>query len=206
MLGKGFAQSSAYFDFSQYNLFDKEKMSNYLNDWIKARMPSAGATNDNVFALFKSCLAQLIHHRAWLDETLHHDSVLCLSPFWSEVAPHSEHVTTRYPWDASDDTPTFTGLPVDVLYMAKVESLTNKLEAIWAALLSDNSRVVHEVLTGLTGELDKWSVGGEGYGLSREIDHKLDQLLQHMTAVRPVQLPLPEQDTTFDAGGIEEDD
>ena len=27
-----------------------------------------------------------------------------------------------------------------------------------------------------------------------------------MTAVRPVQLPLPEQDTTFDAGGIEEDD
>jgi hypothetical protein len=27
-----------------------------------------------------------------------------------------------------------------------------------------------------------------------------------MTAVRPVQLPLPEQDTTFDTGGIEEDD
>jgi hypothetical protein len=90
--------------------------------------------------------------------------------------------------------------------MAKVESLTKKLEEMWAALLSDNSRVVHEVLTGLTGELDKWSVGGEGYGLSREIDHKLDQLLQQMTAVRPVQLPLPEQDTTFDACGIEEDD
>ena len=66
--------------------------------------------------------------------------------------------------------------------------------------------VVHEVLTGLTGELEKQSVGGEGYGLSREMDHKLDKLLQQMTAVRPVQLPLPEQDTTFDAGGIEEDD
>ena len=90
--------------------------------------------------------------------------------------------------------------------MAKVESLTKKLEEMWAALLSVNSRVVHEVLTGLTGELDKRSVGGEGYGLSREIDHKLDQLLQQMTAVRPVQLPLPEQDTTFDTGGIEEDD
>ena len=38
------------------------------------------------------------------------------------------------------------------------------------------------------------------------MDHKLDKLLQQMTAVRPVQLPLPEQDTTFDAGGIEEDD
>lgn len=181
-------------------------MSNDLNHWIKARMPSAGAANDNVFALFKSCLAQLIYHRTWLDETLHHDSVLHLSPFWSEVVPHSEHVTTRYPWDASDDTPTFTGLPVDVLYMAKVESLTKKLEEMWTALLSDNSRVVHEVLTGLTGELDKRSVGGEGYGLSREMDHKLDKLLQQMTAVRPVQLPLPEQDSTFDAGGIEEDD
>ena len=70
--------------------------------------------------------------------------------------------------------------------MAKVESLTKKLKEMWAALLSDNSRVVHEVLTGLMGELEKWSVGGEGYGPSREIDHKLDQLLQQMTVVRPV--------------------
>jgi len=27
-----------------------------------------------------------------------------------------------------------------------------------------------------------------------------------MTAVRPIELPLPEHDTNFDAGGIEEDD
>ena len=116
-------------------------MSNDLNHWIKARMPSAGAANDNVFASFKSCLAQLIYHRTWLEKALHHVSVLCLSPFWSEVAPHSEHVTTGYPLDASDDTPTFTGLPVDVLYMAKVESLIKKLKEMWAALLSGNSRV-----------------------------------------------------------------
>jgi len=49
--------------------------------------------------------------------------------------------------------------------MAKVESLTKKLEEMWAALLSDNSRVVHEVLTSLTGELDKRSVGGEVWSL-----------------------------------------
>jgi hypothetical protein len=80
-----------------------------LNDWIKARMPSAGAANDIRCLHYSShTLLNSFYYRTWLDETLHHDSVLCLSPFWSEVAPHSEHVTTRYPWDASDHTPTFT--------------------------------------------------------------------------------------------------
>ena len=40
----------------------------------------------------------------------------------------------------------------------------------------------------------------------KEIDQNLDQLLQQITAVRPVQLPLPVQDINFDAGGIKEDD
>ena len=55
----GFADSNAYFDFSSYNPTDEETVS---KDWIKSMMPATGAVNNKVFALFKSCIAQLIYH------------------------------------------------------------------------------------------------------------------------------------------------
>ena len=54
------------------------------------------------------------------------------------------------------------------------------------AVVADNSWVVKEVRDKMEQELDLWSIGGEGFGLSRDIDHKIDMLcLDSPPEVRP---------------------
>ena len=112
-----------------------------LDEWIKARMPSGGKTNEHILSVFKMCIASLIFHREWLDENIHTGNPLRCSPFWSEVIPFSDHVMTRFPWNRTVDTPEITGLPIDVLYMVKVESLKLEFQIFKDAVLRDNERL-----------------------------------------------------------------
>ena len=209
-LGKGFAESLPYFDFSLFDPIVKEQMTKEVDDWIKARMPGGAALNESVFALFKACLSSLVFHRDWLNCSIHSENALRTSPFWSETIPHSEHVTTRYPWNKMNDTPEFTGLPVDVMYMAKVEKMQIELEAFKVALLQDNSRVVEEITNNVEMSLDRRSIGGERYGISVELNHKLDALLEKLsvpvtqTGTEP--MDVDGMDDAFFCGGLEEDD
>ena len=119
-------------------------------------MHSSDVVNESVFALFKLCLAALVYHRDFLDNSINSENAFCISPFWSEVIPFSEHATTRYPWNQTVDTPEFTGLPVDVIYMAKVESLHMELESLKVALVEDNRHIVEEITINFKTSLDMW--------------------------------------------------
>ena len=80
-LSKRFAESLPYFDLSDYSGLEREQKLRQLDRWIKDRMPAVAATNDAVFYLFKMCLASLIHHREWLNETLHSESPVRMTSF-----------------------------------------------------------------------------------------------------------------------------
>ncbi len=113
-----------------------------------------GTLNESVFALFMTCIASFIYHKSWLDETVHPENALRCSPFWSETIPSSEHVITCYPWNRSKDTPEFTGLPVDVLYMAKVEKLQMEIIELKHSLLVDDVRIEKAIVDGIENSLD----------------------------------------------------
>ena len=94
---------------------------------------------------------------------------------------------TKFPWNKTQDTPEFTGLPTDVLYMTQVENLKREMdellksfELMRSALLADNTQVVKEVCEKIISELDLRSVGGEGYCLSRDINQKIDLLISRL--------------------------
>ena len=53
-----------------------------------------------------------------------------------------------------------------------------ELEAFKEALLQDNSHVVQEITNKVEMSLDRCSIGGERYGISVELNHKLDALLE----------------------------
>ena len=115
-----------------------------------------------------------------MDEVTHEDNALQLSPFWSEPIPYASCIVTRFPWNKTQDTPEFTGLPTDVLYMTQVENLKMEMdellksfELMRSALLADNCRVVVEVCEKIISELDLRSVGREGYIVLHDIDQKL---------------------------------
>jgi hypothetical protein len=166
--------------------------------------------NPETFQLFKFCVASVIFHRGWLDEITHEDTALRLPPFWSEPCPYASCVVTKFPWNTTRDTPDVTGLPMDILYMTQMEELKMEMnellksfELMRSALVADNSRVVKEVCEKIISELDLRSVGGEGYGLSCDIDQKLTCsshaliLLEHLSLVPTHRYPVMKMATIF---------
>lgn len=145
-------------------------------------MPEAAAVNDAVFYLFKMCLASLIHHRQWLNESLHSESPIRLTSFWYEDIPLADHVTTKFPLTRTNDTPEFTGIPIDVLYMAKIEEQNAIIARLEERLIQDNNRVVGEITGHIDKALDDRDVGGEGFLMGRDIIEKLDTLITRSTA------------------------
>ncbi len=71
-LGKRFAESCPYFDFSDCGESEKEARHKKIDDWIQCRMPELCSTE--TFRLFKFCVATFIFHRDWLDENIHEDT------------------------------------------------------------------------------------------------------------------------------------
>ena len=149
-----------------------------LDRWIKDRMPESGRQNDAIFFVFKSCLASLIYHRPWLNETIHSDNSIRLSPFWYEDIPYADHVTTCFPWTRTDDTPEFTGIPLDVLYLAKIEEQNKKIAELEQRLIDDNTRVIDTINTHIDEALDARAVGGEGFCMAKTMMEKIDKLIE----------------------------
>ena len=74
-LGKGFAESLPYFDFSHLDSAQKGLKRREVDQWVKPRMPG-DTSNESVFALFMTCIASFIYHKSWLDETVHPENAL----------------------------------------------------------------------------------------------------------------------------------
>jgi hypothetical protein len=117
---------------------------------------------------------------------------------------------TRFPWNKTRNTPEFTGLPPNILYLSKIQSLKLEMKELKAAfcefkeeVLHDNSRVADVIVARLNDSLDKREVGGSGYGICQELDRKLNELLKLDN--RPQESTLQPPDLAF-AGeeGIED--
>ena len=44
--------------------------------------------------------------------------------------PHAKHVTVRFPWNKTADTPVFNGIPPHTVQLAKLESIERKVEQL----------------------------------------------------------------------------
>ena len=151
-LSKEFAASPAYFDFSSCTRFEQETNKRGVDNWIKDRMPDEAKKNDKVFALFKMCIATIEYNREFLMKNLHSNSSIRTSIFLLEKAPVVEHLTVKYPWNKTSDTPEFTGIPPDILILAEFESMKIRLEEMQLSLEVSIERA-------LKRELDARAVG-----------------------------------------------
>ena len=98
------------------------------------------------------------------------------SSIWNEDILFEEKVVVRYPWDATDYTPEITGLPPDIVLLAKIESMKLEMAALKADLKSTFEKT-------LTEQLDQREVGGSGFARGNEIIDKLETILERVAEV-----------------------
>jgi hypothetical protein len=171
-----FAESIPYFDLLEFDLVEREVRHHRLDSWIWARMPAGGAVNEGVFWLFKCCIASLVYHRQWLQQNLHSENPVFATPFLSEMdsMPFTDCITTRFLWNATDETPVLTGVPSDVLLMAKIEELELTIKRLESRQREESDRIIDTVTTRVNDSLDERSVGGDCYGLTKQVLEKID--------------------------------
>lgn len=170
-MSRHFAASPAYFDLSSMNRTEREQSDRQINGWIKDRMPEEAQSNDKVLSLFKMCVASIGYHHQFLEENLHSRSSIRTSIFMLETIPLQDRVTVKYPWNSTIDTPDFTGIPPDILILAKFESMTLQLEAMQKSLNASFEAT-------LKRELDNRQVGGSNDARLADIQNQLTTLLQ----------------------------
>jgi hypothetical protein len=89
---------------------------------------------------------------------------------------------------------------VETLKM-EIQELKSKFGQLVEAVVQDNNRVVKEICERVEKELDLRSVGGEGYGLSREIDRKLNLLISRLDSAPEIRPSPPRPQAPDDEDG-----
>ena len=82
----------------------------------------------------------------------------------------------------------------------EMDELLKSFGLMRSALVANNNRVVKEVCEKIVSEVDLRSVGREGYGLSRDIDRKIDLLISCLDTPQEV-VPCPYTQVPNDEDG-----
>lgn len=182
-LGKEFAASPPYIDFSDCTRADKELHIANIDAWIIARMPPSARDNDKVFMLFKTCLASLYYHREFVNTSLHTNSCLRTNHFMTEEMPFVGNLTVKYPWNATSDTPEVTGMPPDVLILSKFERLQENFDRLQADMAQLKDDISTNFTAILKSELDARDIGGSAYGQVHSMVNKADEMMRKMESM-----------------------
>ena len=183
---KEFGASPAYFDFSTCDRRDCERYRRQLDDWIKDRMPIDGRSNEKVFAVFKMCISSIEYHKEFLMTNLHKVSNIRASVFMIETAPHTQHLTVKYPWNKTIDTPELTGIPPDILIMSEFEMMKQCMQNMKISLETSFD-------TSLKRELDARSIGSMMHFQVTEMMTRMDQVLSTISTKQSPAVSAPEE-------------
>jgi hypothetical protein len=135
-LEKEFAVCRPYFD---YTKLESEQERNAVKieimKCIDSWLPSDATVATRMLA--QELFASVCFHRNYLDEHLHKNLPFRDSPFFKDI-PQAVLNAARiaYPWDATEDTPKFTGIPPHVSLLAKQESLQIELGQLRESIAS----------------------------------------------------------------------
>lgn len=120
-----------YFDFSNLDsAVDRQSQKEELDKFLAEHLPSSVSCTSLMLA--RELYASICFHHQYLDEHLHASSPFRDSPFFKDIPQNiMERARIAYPWDATCDTPIFTGIPPHASLLAKKQrELQNELEML----------------------------------------------------------------------------
>ena len=103
-----------------------------------------------------------------------------------ETAPHTQHLTVKYPWNKTIDTPELTGIPPDILIMSEFEMMKQCMQNMKISLETSFD-------TSLKRELDARSIGSMMHFQVTEMMTRMDQVLSTISTKQSPAVSAPEE-------------
>ena len=126
---------------------------------LKDYMVHGDTVPASVHHIFYFCFASICFHSDFLKEVLHEKNKLRASHFFTHIPVEMKAAATvKYPWNQTETTPTFTGLPPHITILANFQTLMVEMESTKDAILS-----------GLIAELDRRRIGSQSHFDKEEI-------------------------------------
>jgi hypothetical protein len=172
---KEFAVCRPYFDFTEIEDVEmRERLKVELGTWLNDRLPTNTPTSARHLA--RGLFASVCFHHKFLDDTLHEKSTFRESLFFKDIpVAFTERSRIAYPWDATKDTPKFTGIPPHTTLLAKQEELLQELKSLREAIAGQ-----------ITDELNERGVGCTQFythGIEQSIKNLESNLKEHYDTV-----------------------
>ena len=156
-LRKDFATSPVYWEFTE----EGETTTSSIDQIIENNFASMEEVEGKTFNLLPFLFASISFHFNFLDTHMPIEHKMRSSPLFIAAAGADVQrcAVVRFPWNATQHTPFFTGIPPHVMMMTELEGLRIKL-------------VEHKdnIIDGLKDELDKRSIGGMEYQTKTVLD------------------------------------
>jgi len=123
-----FGVSPCYFDFSSLTDEDRESAFVSIHDTIKQLTVGGMELGPKAYIITQYLYASLCYHYKFLDDTICSTDRLRQSPLFQHCSQsHMELAVIKYPWDATRETPSFTGLPPHTVMLAELRTIQEKL-------------------------------------------------------------------------------
>mmetsp|Transcript_20744 Transcript_20744/g.31523 ORF Transcript_20744/g.31523 Transcript_20744/m.31523 type:complete len:642 (-) Transcript_20744:310-2235(-) len=168
-LQKEFAISCPYFDYTDISDdIEREETKMEVAEFVNSRLPTNTSVASRRLAL---CLfASICYSHQKLHYQLHPDCPFRNSIFFRDIPVHIiKRARTAFPWNATDDTPKFTGIPPHIIQLAKLEKLENEIVKLRESLQP-----------AVAGELNRRGVGCTQFFTER-LHERIDSLEMNLT-------------------------
>ena len=144
-LSKEFAISPPYFDLSHLKGTEKLLTTRRIWSFLKERIMHYDAMRSETLHLVFMCFATLCFHFSFLKETIHENASLRVSPLFRDIPEDIRTLSVvKHPWNKTEDTPQFSGIPPHVLHLAEMEALRNEIITLRANLKNDIETIMND--------------------------------------------------------------
>ena len=169
-LSKQFAVSPAYFDSSGSEEGTMKKIDDIIYVFLSGKRDEVLGP---VFLLVRFMFASICFHYNHLDENIAAGNPFrACAMFIAASEPIRRCAVIKFPWNKSDETPLFTGIPPHVIMMSEMEVLKE-------VILSQKG----DILYGLKEELNKRNIGGDTFqanGILEEVNRVHSRMMEVM--------------------------
>ncbi len=159
-----FAVSPPYFDMSSTP--DPQAAQKEIDLFVVSHLVNGSKVNSRVFLIFRMLFASLCFHSEFLKTALHQKNKLHASPLFNRIPRWIKLLAVvAYPWNCTEFTPVFTGIPPHVALLSKMEGLKE-----------DFLKMKIELMNEFKEELDKRVNNGERHFDSKALMNKFETL------------------------------
>jgi hypothetical protein len=151
---KEFAVSPPYFDFSAITSeLEKIQKKRVVKQWLQERLINVDNISPKTFDLAMQCFASICYHYEFITNKAHPNSAFHSCSIFKDIPVEIKNlVRVAFPWNKTEDTPTFTGIPPHVTLLAQMEEMKRHIDALERKLIEHFEKA-----------LDERGIGGSEY-------------------------------------------